>query len=252
MAVYYAPQFGWDKGPDLSWSWNLFDMNPELGGGIAGSGVVGSESRQVSEFDSIEIDYPAQITILQGDSESVLIKAEDNLIPQLKTNVSYGTLIIENSEQNWSKRVNPSKPVLITITVVDLEHVDFSTAGILLIEKLKTDSLEILVSGAGDITLTDLEANTLSFRLSGTGNAEVHGSADNLEINISGLGNFDSPDLQVQEAEVRISGAGNATIWVEEELEATISGAGSIKYYGEPTVNKTTSGVGSVKSMGNK
>jgi len=250
LAVVYAPQLGWDNAP--SWGWDLWDFGPEVGGAVAGSGVVKSESRQVADFDAIRIEYPAEITIRQGASESLKIEAEDNLLPQLSADVRNGTLILENAEQNWRERVNPSEPVIITITVVDLKEVQFPTAGKMQIEDLETDSLTVSVSGAGDVTLTGLNATRFVVNLSGAGNINADGESENLHLTISGLGNFKGGDLQTQDASVQISGAGSATLWAEDTLDANISGAGSIEYYGDPDVNQQISGVGSVSNIGNK
>jgi hypothetical protein len=250
MAVVYAPQLGWNNPP--SWGWDLWDIGPEAGGAVAGSGVVESESRQVADFNAISVEYPAEITIRQGSSESLEIEAEDNLLPQLTAEVRNGTLYLENGEQNWRERVNPSEPVLISITVVELNKVQFPTAGKMQIEGLETDSLSVSVSGAGDVTLTEVVAGELEFSLSGAGNIAADGESESLRLRISGLGNFNGGDLQSQDVDVQISGAGSATVWVEQTLDASISGAGSIEYYGDPDVNERISGVGNVSKIGNK
>lgn len=250
MAVVYAPQLGWDNAP--TWTWSMWDFDPEIGGTVAGSGIVKAEERQVSEFDSISIEYPAEITVRQGKAESVTIEADDNLLPQLSAEVRNGTLYFENTERRWSERVNPSEPVFVTITVVELERVSFPSAGQMLIDSLETESLAISISGAGDIELTDLDVDRLEFSLSGAGNVHADGTADELYLRISGLGSFSGDDLESQEADVAISGAGSATVWVEDELDARISGAGSVTYYGKPDVSKSISGVGSVTSAGEK
>jgi len=250
MAIFYAPQLGWDKVP--GWGWNMWDIDPGLGGAVAGSGVIEAETRQVSEFDSIVVEYPADFIVQQGKSESITIEAEDNLLAQLGTEVRNGTLYFENTEKNWRERVNPTKPVLVTVTVEELGRVQFPTAGKMLIDGLQTDSLTISVSGAGDIDLTNLEAGTLELMLSGAGNVYADGDTKTLNIRISGLGNFNGRDLQSREADVHISGAGSATVWVDEVLDASISGAGSINYYGNPSVSKRISGVGSVSKAGDK
>ncbi|MBN1454293.1 MAG: DUF2807 domain-containing protein [Anaerolineales bacterium] len=250
LAVIYAPQLGWDKAP--GWGRDLWDIDPGLNGAVAGSGVVETETRQVAEFQSISVDYPADITIRQGDSESVTIEAEDNLLPQLAATVRNGTLYFENTERNWQDRVDPTKTVLVTITVVELNKVQFPTAGKMLIEGLQTDSLTVSVSGAGDVTLTELEAGDLEFNLSGAGNINADGACERLQLSISGLGNFNGGDLESRDAEVHISGAGSATVWAEQALDASISGAGSVDYYGEPQVSERISGVGSVRKIGDK
>ena len=250
LAVVYAPLLGWDDAP--SWGWNALSFDSDLGGAVAGSGVVSSETRKVSGFDMISIKFPADITIKQGTSESIVIEAEDNLLPQLGTDVRNGALYFENTEKNWRERVNPTKPVLLTITVTDLSQVNFSSAGKMFIESLEVDELEIAVSGAGDITITNLSTDQLGVSLSGAGNIQADGSANELSLGISGFGNFNGGTLQSQNAEVRISGAGNATVWVEQELDARISGAGSVDYYGNPKVSKNISGVGSINDRGQK
>jgi hypothetical protein len=230
----------------------MWNIDPELGGAVAGSGVVKSETREVAEFQSISIDYPADITVKQGKSESLEIEAEDNLLPQLSASVRNGTLYLENTERNWQERVNSTKPVIVTITVVELDSVQFPTAGKMLIDGLQTDSLIISVSGAGDVTLTDLDSGNLEFNLSGAGNVDAGGATERLQLNISGLGNFNGDNLQSQNAEVNISGAGSATVWADDQLDARISGAGSIDYYGSPQVSERISGVGSVRKIGDK
>jgi len=250
MAVINAPQLGWDKSP--GWGWNFINFDPGIVGRVAGSGVVETETRQLSEFDSIAVEYPAKIVVQQGSAESIVLEAEDNLLPQLGTEVRNNTLFFESIERDWEKRVNPTEPVLVTITVVDLDDVHFSSAGTLLLDGLQTDILDLYISGAGDVTVADLEADTLGFSLSGAGNVEADGKVETLEMRISGMGNFKGGDLQSQDAEIRISGAGSATIWVENDLDASISGAGSVNYYGNPDVSKSVSGVGSVKKAGEK
>ncbi|HLA06319.1 MAG TPA: head GIN domain-containing protein [Anaerolineales bacterium] len=247
-AIVFAPQLGWAGGPD----WNLFsDWNPasDFGGGVSGSGRIDSETRRVKDFLAVTIRYPAEIVIQQGKSESVKIEAEDNLLPQLSTEVRDGTLVIENKEDNWSKRVDPSKKVIITITVIDLNEINFTSAGTLRVDGLKTETLNLSLSGAGEITLNDLDVEKLESRLSGTGNIEANGTADELELTISGAGNFDAPGLASNAANVRISGVGNATVRVKDKLVATVSGAGSVDYYGSPSVDKNISGAGSVQQV---
>jgi hypothetical protein len=249
-AVVYAPQLGWDDAP--GWSFDLWDIDPEIGGAVAGSGVVETATFDVASFEAISVDYPADITVVQGESESVEIEAEDNLLAQLSANVENGTLRIDNTERNWRDRVNPTEPVLVTITVVELNRVQFPTAGKMVIENLETDALSVSVSGAGDVNLVDLDAGNLDFSLSGAGNINVDGLADSLQLRISGFGNFNGGELQTQSAEVHISGAGSATVWAQETLDASISGAGSVNYYGSPNVSEHISGVGSVRKSGDK
>jgi hypothetical protein len=244
-AVIYAPKLGWNDAP----SWGEWNVGDRFSGAVSGSGKIETETRKLEDFDAISIRYPGEIIVRQGGQASVSIEAEDNLLPQLTTEIRNGTLVIENSEESYSKRVTPTENVKITITVTDLKEINFSAAGTLQVDGLKTDAFELKLSGAGDTTLKDLEVKMLTATLSGAGKITVAGKADDVTVSISGLGDFNGAKLQSQTAEVQISGAGTATLQVEDELTAKISGAGTVNYYGSPTVHETISGAGAVNKM---
>ena len=246
-SVYFAPQLGWNNTPE----WTPWKFGEGFGmGGVSGSGVVKTETRKVSGFEALALDYPAEVTIQQGASESLTIEAEENLLPQLATEVRNGTLHIESNERDYSKRVNPTKIIRITITVKNLREIDFSSAGKLTLNGLKGDSLKVYLSGAGDVTLNNLELQRLTAGLSGAGKFTMNGAVTDLKLTLSGLGNLEAADLTAQTADIEISGAGSATLRCEERLNVTISGAGSVSYYGSPEVIKSISGAGDVKQAG--
>ena len=247
LSIVFAPQLGWNQAP----AWNFISFS-DTHGFVRGSGNVISQSRQVADFSAVEINFPVELTVKQGDTPSLTVEAEDNLLPQLDTRVSGTTLIIEDNERDSAKRVNPTKPVRINMTVKDLTRVDFPSAGMLRITGLKTENLNISISGAGSVWLTNLIATGLDINLSGAGSISADGKADTLTTDISGFGSFHGDNLASQNADITISGAGSATVWAKSNLNADISGTGSVKYYGSPSVHKSVSGLGSVTSLGNK
>jgi len=248
LAILYAPQLGWTN-PSIFAMFN--NGEPFIGPGERGSGNVISQTREVSGFEAVSVAYPAQVLIKQGNAESLKIEADDNLLPNLKTQVKNGTLEIFYKREN-GKHVNPTKTVKITIVVKDLKNVDFTSAGELTVENLKTDTLDVLLSGAGNMKLDKILVKALSVSLSGAGSSTASGTADDLNLTISGFGDFKGADLHSKDAQVDISGAGSATVWADNDLNAQISGAGSVSYYGSASVTKQVSGVGGVNHIGNK
>jgi hypothetical protein len=248
LAIWFAPRLGWTDPSLVGVFWN---NGMYFGPGESGSGKVITETRDVSGFDSIQVEFPVQIFISQGQAESVKVKAEDNFLPGLKTEVHNGALEIFYKVAEGD-RVNPTEPVVITIVVKDLTDVEFSSAGELTIEGVQADKLDISLSGAGNIKMTDLDVEDLSVVLSGAGNMSASGSAANLNVEINGFGSFSGGDLHAITADVVLSGAGSATVWVDERLDAEISGAGSVNYYGDAAVAKQIGGLGGVKHLGDK
>jgi len=248
LAILYAPKMGWDNPVMFSISSN---GDPFTGPSERGSGSIITQTREVSRFDSVSVEYPAQVFIQQGSAESLKVEADDNLLPDLKTQVKGNTLEI-SYKKTGEKYINPTKPVVITITVKDLKDVEFSSAGELTIDGLKTDKLDLTLNGAGNLELNDVTIKRISVNLNGAGSMTASGTANDIDVTISGFGDFKGADLHSKTAKVNISGAGSATVWVDDELDAEISGAGSVNYYGSPKVSKQINGIGGVSHSGNK
>ena len=248
LAILFAPQMGWNQ-PSSMLTFNFGGEDMFVGPSVRGSGNVVSETREVSGFDSIQVDYPARVLISQGSKETLTVEADDNVLPGLKTEVKGNELRIYYKSTD-GKHVNPTKTPVITITVKDLSSLSFSSAGEAIVESLESDNLSVSLDGAGNIKLNDIDVKDLSVNMSGAGSTTASGTADTLSLNISGFGSFNGKDLKCSAVDVNISGAGGATVSAEDQLDATISGAGSITYYGSPEVTKNIAGVGSVKQGG--
>jgi hypothetical protein len=222
-----------------------------LGGGVPGSGNVQTETRDVGTFEAIAIEYPAaDIVVQQGHQETIEIEADDNLLPQLSTEVISGKLTIKSVETDWKAMVNPSRPVKISITVTELNELILSApVGDMEVNGLQADALSLVLSGGAQINLNDLQVDLLDSLLSGAGNIQANGTAEEIKLILSGLGNFNAADLKSNKATIELSRMGNATVQVEKELIATISGAGSVEYLGNPHIEQNVTGAGSVKPV---
>ncbi len=248
LAIIFAPKLGWENPP---MNFVFSENNLYVGPSERGSGDVIRSTREVSDFSAIELDYPAQVTVTQGETTSVKIEAEDNVLPGLQTRVRNDTLEVFYKVED-GKHVNPTKPVKITIVVKDIKEVNFGSAGELTLEGIETSKLDVSVSGAGNLKLNDITVKSLSVDLSGAGSMSASGEAGDFDLTISGFGSFNGKDLHNKTARVNLSGAGSATVWVDDELDAQVSGVGSINYYGSPAVTKQVSGVGGVTKSGDK
>jgi len=249
LAIFYAPQLGWDN-PWMTTAFigsNDFHVGPT----VRGSGDIVTETREVGSFTAIDLNYPAQVTVTQGDTVSVKVEAEDNILPGLQTQVRNNRLEIFYKAAS-GEYVNPTRVVKITILVKDLKKVDFGSAGDLTINGLETDDLEISLSGAGNLKVNNLSAKKFNVDLSGAGSMSASGEADDFRLDISGFGSFNGKELHSKTARVDLSGAGSATVWVDDDLDAQLSGIGSVNYYGSPSVTKDISGIGGVTRSGDK
>jgi hypothetical protein len=219
---------------------------------ITPSNVLISENRDVSGFTAINFSTVGKVNIIQGDVESLNISGPDNLVPEIITTVTNGTLIIKNQPNITINPLGADNPLTFTIAVKDLTSLDLSGLGDVQVEALTTPSMVIKMSGAGKLTQNQISTTSLNISLSGLGGIDISGMADSATIDLSGAGSVNAADLQLKTANVTISGLGSATLWVSDQLTGNISGAGGVNYYGNPQTNVKSSGLGSFKSLGNK
>lgn len=213
-----------------------------------GSGNIKTENRDVSGFKIIHIGGSFNVELVPGNSEGVLLEADDNILPLILTKVSHETLSLE-----LKGSVNNYKTLKATINYKDMEKIRASgSVQIKQTEKSKHGTLFMELSGSSKIKM-NIEAKVLAMESSGASEMELKGEAETFNLDVSGAGEVKALKLETKESKVEISGAGNAELFVKEKLDVSISGAGSVKYKGNPAVvNQDVSGAGSVKKLADK
>lgn len=228
-----------------------FGDNDNRNGGIriVGSGEAVTETREIGPFSRISFDSIGELNITQGDSVSLTVRAEENIMPRITTEVRNDTLHID-MDRGISIDVN--QPITFTLVVTNLDEINLNGLGNIDMPELQTEELLVEVNGAGGIEINNLAADRFEASLNGLGSVEIRGEVDEQTIRIPGSGNFDGENLRSQSANVTISGLGTANVWVIEALDVEISGAGNVNYYGSPSVRQNVNGLGRVNHRGDK
>ncbi len=216
---------------------------------ISGSGNIVEVTRQVKNVNEVRLYGSGELEIIQGSTPSLIIKAEDNLIPYILTEENNGRLTIKIKE---GVGFSSTQPIHYQLTVKDIREIDASGSAEINSNNLETDTLEINLSGYGNVTLNNLKVEKLNLSISGSGNMEASGFVNEMDISISGAGGFTGPELRADEVKVNISGIGRAVVWAVNRLKPEISGVGSVSYYGDPVVVENTSGLANVNRIGSK
>lgn len=212
---------------------------------VRGSGNIEKEERDVSGFDEVSFTGMGNLIITQGEEESLLVEADDNILPLIETNVFGDRLTIG---YKWGYNVMPASNTKFYLNIVDINKISLSGAGKIDCESLKTDKLDFELSGAGDIDF-DIDADELVITSSGAGDLTLSGKVESQNVDISGVGRYNAENLESKDCDIKVSGAGSATVNVTEELDIDISGVGNVYYIGSPRVRQDISGLGKIKSI---
>lgn len=209
---------------------------------LDGSGEITKESRNVGDFDKISLDGGIDLYLKQGDSISIAVEIDDNLIKYLRTTVEDRELTITETKSLCSKIKKAY------IVVPNLKKITINGAGSIIAKSpINFNYLAIEGNGASDVYFQELNCPNLSIDLSGSGDVKIdNGIGGNLAIRTSGAGDIRMTNFKTDSAKVEISGAGDVRIWPETFLLVKIFGAGDISYKGNPKILKKIIGAGSV------
>ena len=206
------------------------------------------EERKVGSFNYVSLGVSADLVIMQGNSNSLVLEGDSDDLEEIETYVKDGTLKIRR-ESNWNW-FDTMDDVKIYVTLVDFEGASVSGSGkITNSNNLKGGDVRFSVSGSGDIDLY-VDCKSVDAHISGSGEINLAGSTNTMEVSISGSGDMNSLEMNANTLEAHISGSGSAKVNVKEEIDAHISGSGRIRYQGNPDrIREKVSGSGSVKSL---
>ncbi len=232
-----------------------------------------TEKRNVSGFTGINAASTFDVTVTKGNTESLTIEAEDNIMPYVRSDVRDGVLYLYLDN---NKEVKNVKTLKASVVMKNLDKVSLSGACKLSSKDLftsdqfqgdcsgvsrlslilKTDHLSLNSSGACDIDLKAEVSNDMSFNTSGTSKAQLKlnvnnvqftsggtsiidmsGSANTVTLSSSGTSIIKAVDFVVKTATIASSGTSNVTMHVTSALTVNSSGASTVNYKGSPAIS---------------
>jgi len=192
---------------------------------FASSQSVVKETRDEKNFTSVNFGVAGNLYITIGPEFKVVLEGERRFLDDIITEVSGNKLVIK--KENW--RFNLNEKITAYVTMPEVKGLGVSGSGKAEIkDALKTDDLNLSVSGSGKIFINDITVSKLDCGISGSG-----------DIIFTGSGNANRADISI---------SGNCTCNVTESLRASVSGSGNVTYAGDPKVDAHVSGSGKVRS----
>jgi len=158
------------------------DQNPNKK--ISGTGPVVTKTLSFQPFHKIENTGVANFYISLGDPQSVLLKAQQNIIDIMTYEVINGTLfvgIVENTS------IENAEEIRFEITINEINDIKLVGVGDFQLSGDFQDELSISLTGVGNVEAYDLEVGKCTIVSTGVGDCEVN-VRDELDVTITGLG----------------------------------------------------------------
>ena len=176
---------------------------------IEGSGRVVQQQRNVGSFDSVETMGSENVEVRFGSTPSVVIAADDNILPLITTKVVDGELKI-GTRGSFRMR----GPIRAWVTTPNLKA--FTT------------------SGSGNVLIHDVNNGALALTMNGSGSVTANGRTGRLDVTLNGSGRAQLASLAATDVSAGLNGSGSATVNAHGRLDARIFGSGTLRYVGKP------------------
>lgn len=220
-----------------------------LSGGerVQGSGNISKQTREPGHFTALALSIGGSVEVRTGNTESVTIETDDNLLPLIETTVENGTLRIRPARKNLQLETRKLK---VIVQARNVERISVGGSGSVDAENLHADKLTFEVGGSGSINVRDMDSKAVAVSLGGSGGFKASGTTERLQVSIGGSGRVQTGELAARDVSVSIGGSGRATVWAKQSLNLSVAGSGDIGYYGDPQLSTSIMGSGSVKRLG--
>jgi len=209
---------------------DLGDLIPVSGEVIQGSGNVVTREFDLTGFDKVDVSHAARVNISQGDTFSVVVSIDDNVVEYLQVEKQGSTLKIGLDPRRNYRDTSPKAEV----TLPELTGLELSGASRGTISGFKL-SLGLNVDASGASRLSgDIEAADAWFDVSGASRVTLTGSAEDVVIDASGGSTVDLASFPVAHAYVEARGASRVTVNPSVRLDVDASGGSHVTYLGSP------------------
>ncbi len=213
---------------------------------IKGSGIKARQERPIKDVDELKVTGSGKVILKQGATESLVIEADDNILPHIISEVDDGELFI-HPERNTNLRSKSG--IVYYFTLKQIEEIKLSGAVELESSLIEAKKLEFELAGATKVKAR-IKTDIVEIEGSGASKLYLEGETNRQKAEISGSVHYDAGSLKSDSAEIEASGASRVTIAVRKQLEIEASGVAVVSYKGDPEVTIDSAGAASVQKVG--
>jgi hypothetical protein len=203
---------------------------------IVGNGDVVTESRSITEFNSVKVEGDFVIHLQQGNNCNVFLKMDKNLLNNTVTNIEGDVLHIKSVLNVLHYSSND-----IYIIASKLRHVDLIGNNVVdCVNSINVSSFDINSIGLTELNLK-VHANFVSLKLEGSSIINISGVSNRLNVDMLGLGSLNTLSLFSKSVVLNLNGMVSSKVFVSEYFDVDVDGAGVVEYKGNPEIIKEIS-----------
>jgi len=216
-----------------------------------------TEEKDFTDFTHLQVEGTFDVEIIQSESFSITITADESLFDYIEVSKLEGTLRIHlNPRHTFTDFTFAAKTLKAEVTMPNLYGLQLSGATSATATGFKSsEDFNLEVSGASSLDMGDIEARNMKlevsgassisgnmtaddveFDISGASSVDLEGSANDIILSLSGASQIDLIGLPLNYASINLSGASEASLNVKGRLDAVLTDASRLYFQGNPTM----------------
>jgi hypothetical protein len=217
---------------------------------VEGSGRVVTLPVAIQEsLTGVRAEGALTVEIASGVAPSVVVEADDNLVPLVRTEVTEGVLRV------WTDRGWTSKhPLVVRVGAKAVSAVSASGTARVRVDALRGESVEAVAHGTAHVEVGEVAAKKVKgdargaswLKVAGRGvevltllagdSATVEAAVECDDVSISAQGAAQVSGPKAKTARVTAAGAPSVDLDASQTLRVDASGAANVRYGGKPEI----------------
>ena len=210
-----------------------FSMTSCIPENVSPSGNVIERTYNISNFTGLDISHAFNAHVTFGDTEEVVIEADDNLFDHIICEKSGDMLRVGLKP---GTNIKGSSTFRLHLTAKQLNELEASGASeVIFDDEVDQTRFQAYLSGASYLDV-GLNVAVSTINLRGGSEIDLQGSAKALDLKLTGASTLEDYDFAVDDLVIDSRGASQARISVDKTIDADLSGASKLEYKGDAEI----------------
>jgi len=173
------------------------------------------EDRTAKYFSHVVSSAVGDVHFTQGEKPSIKVVGREEFVKKTTTEIDGETLYIKTVKDGKQKILTPKQfNLAVYITSPDLTNMTLRGVGDVEVSgNLNTDTLDIGVSGVGDVKVSDLVCDRLIVSVKGTGDVDIaKARCKTADFTLKGVGDVSANLIKTDSTNIVMKGVGDMDV----------------------------------------
>lgn len=214
-------------------------------GSAKASGEDGDRRFDLAGFDAVSLAGPDDVSVRVGPAFAVSARGDTGVLDTLDIKVD-GKVLEIGRKRGVRIGDGARNRIKVLVTLPRLSGATVAGSGNMDVDRV-AGAFSGDVIGSGTLKVAAIAAPEVRLGLTGSGDAELAGTAERLKVSLTGSGNANVRGLEVGTLDASVAGSGNVEATARTSADVSVLGSGDAIVHGPATCKTRTIGSGSVR-----